>query len=183
MNMKTKDLTQIALLSALICILAPWSVPVGPVPVTLATFAIYTVSAAAGKRKGVVAVLVYLLIGAIGLPVFSNFTGGAQKVLGVTGGYMVGYVPMAFITGWMAERFAGKRWSAPAGMLLGTAVLYAFGTAWFMVVSGNGLAASLAMCVVPFLPGDIIKIVAASLGAAPLRLALGGVEKTGTGKQ
>ena len=103
MNMKTKDLTQIALLSALICILAPWSVPVGPVPVTLATFAIYTVSAAAGKRKGVVAVLVYLLIGAIGLPVFSNFTGGAQKVLGVTGGYMVGYVPMAFITGWMAE--------------------------------------------------------------------------------
>jgi biotin transport system substrate-specific component len=167
--MKTKDLTTTALFAALLCISAPWAVPVGAVPVTLATFAVYLAGATLGWKKGVLAVLVYLLLGTAGLPVFSGFTGGAQKLASVTGGFLIGYLPCAFLTGLLPDRFPGRRWIYPAGMVLGTAALYALGTAWFMLQTHSPAAAALMTCVVPFLPGDAAKIAAASLLAPALR--------------
>ena len=120
-------------------------------------------------KHGLLAVAVYILVGAVGLPVFSGFTGGVQKLFGATGGYIAGYIPCALIAGLLIDRFENKKWIYPAAMVLGTVALYALGTAWFMFVTKNSLAASLAVCVVPFLPGDALKIVAASAIAYPLR--------------
>ena len=119
---------------------------------------------------------IYLLIGLVGVPVFSGFSGGLQKLAGVTGGYLVGYLPCALITGLGAGNLRQpapeRRWQLPLCMVLGTAALYAIGTAWFMLQTKNGLAASMGMCVLPFLPGDAVKIVAATLISAPVRRAL-----------
>ena len=175
MNMKTRDLTIIAVMAALICVAGPLSISIGPIPLSLASFAVYMAGAVLGTKKGTLAVAIYLLLGLVGLPVFSGFSGGFQKLIGVTGGYLVGYLPCALITGLAVKpdsAESGSRWRLPTFMTLGTAVLYLIGTAWFMIQTKNTLAASMGMCVIPFLPGDAVKIVAASLLAKPVRRAL-----------
>jgi len=171
---RVRDMTMAAVFAAILCVLAPWTIPAGPVPLSLATFAVYLTAAVLGWKWGTAAVLVYLLLGAAGAPVFSGLEGGLQKLAGVTGGYLVGYIPCALLTGLFADRFRGRA-AVPLtalGMLLGTAVLYAVGTAWFQFSTGNGLAASLALCVLPFLPGDAVKVAAAAALAVPLRRAV-----------
>ncbi len=161
-----------AIMAAVICVAAPYSVPLpGLVPISLATFAVYLAGALLGGKRGTLAVVVYILLGAVGLPVFSGFAGGFAKLLGVTGGYIIGYVPCALITGIFADKFR-KAWAMPVGMALGTAVLYAFGTVWYMVETGSALGAALMGCVQPFLIGDAIKIVLASALAYPLKSRL-----------
>ncbi len=172
---KTRNMTLIAVMAALICIAGPLTVPLGPIPLSLASFAVYLAGATLGAKSGMAAVAIYLLLGMVGLPVFSGFSGGAQKLAGPTGGYLVGYVLCALVTGLgvkPGETAPANRWKLPLCMALGTLVLYALGTAWFMAQSGNGLAASLALCAVPFLPGDAIKIAVASLLAWPIRRAI-----------
>ena len=163
--MTVKDMTLTAVIAALLCIAGPLSVAAGPVPLSLATFAVYLAGAILGKKWGTAAVGLYLLIGIIGVPVFSGFSGGFQKLAGVTGGYLVGYLPCAFLTGLGAERAKneGRKWVLPAMMVLGTVILYGIGTAWFMIQTGNALGAALGLCVLPFLPGDAAKIAAASI--------------------
>ena len=171
--MKTRDLTMTALMAALICAVGPFSIEIGPVPISLATFAIYLAGAMLGWKRGAAAVALYLLIGAAGVPVFAGFTGGAGLLAGVTGGYLVGYVPCALITGLGVSQTAQRpAWLLPLCMMGGTLVLYAVGTAWFMVQTGNPLAASLGICVLPFLPGDAAKIAAAACIAPPVRRAV-----------
>ena len=170
--MKTKDLTLIAVMAALICIAGPLSIAVGPIPLSLASFAVYMAGAVLGAKKGTAAVGLYLLIGIVGIPVFSGFSGGFQKLAGVTGGYLLGYLPCAFLTGLGAEKAAGKKWFLPVMMAAGTLVLYVIGTVWFMAQTGNALGGALSTCVLPFLPGDAAKIIAASLLAVPVRKAL-----------
>ena len=171
--MKTKDMTMTAMMAALICLAGPMTIAVGPVPLSLATFAVYLAGAILGPRRGTLAVALYLIIGIIGVPVFSGFSGGFQKLAGVTGGYLVGYLPCAFLTGLGMEKAAdNRRLMLPGMMVLGTALLYAVGTLWFMLQTGNGLLSALSLCVVPFLPGDAIKIAAAGLLASPVRRAL-----------
>ena len=179
-GMKVKDMTLTAVTAALICIAGPLTVAAGPVPLSLATFAVYLAGAVSGKKNGTIAVALYLLIGIIGVPVFSGFSGGFQKLAGVTGGYLAGYLPCAFLAGLGAERAEkkGRKWILPAMMVLGTAVLYAVGTAWFMVQTGNALRAALGLCVLPFLPGDAAKILAVTLLAMPVRNALKRVHNT-----
>lgn len=175
MNMKTGEMTAIAVMAALLCVAGPLSIAVGPIPLSLATFAVYLAGAVLGAKRGALAVALYLLLGLVGLPVFSGFAGGFQKLAGVTGGYLVGYLPCAWITGMAVrpgEAGTQKRWKLPAFMGLGTAALYAIGTAWFMLQTKNGLIASLMLCVVPFLVGDAVKIAAASLLAPPIRRAV-----------
>ena len=96
--MKTKDMATTALMAALLCVLAPITIPVGPIPLSLATFAVYMAGAVLGAKRGIAAVALYLLIGMTGIPVFSGFTGGIQRLAGVTGGYLIGYLPCAWIT-------------------------------------------------------------------------------------
>lgn len=166
-----------AIMAAVICVAAPFSVPLpGLVPISLATFAVYLAGALLGGKRAAVAVVIYILLGAIGLPVFSGFAGGFAKLIGVTGGYIIGYIPCALLTGIFAEKFHNKNklWAMPAGMILGTIACYAFGTAWYIIFTGTPLVSALLACVVPFLIGDAIKIVCATAIAAPLHERLNG---------
>ncbi len=167
--MKTKDLVYVSVLAAILCVFSPWAIPIGPVPVSLATFAVYFAAASTGWKRGTAAVTLFLLIGGLGLPVFSGFQGGLHKLIGPTGGYLIGYIPCAFLTGFIADRLEKHRWAYPLGMIAGTAVLYLMGTAWFVYISGNGWLASLSICVIPFLLGDAIKIIVATAAAAAVR--------------
>ena len=97
--MKTKDMTLVAVMAALICVAGPLTVAVGPIPLSLCSFAVYLAGAVLGVKRGALAVALYLLIGAIGVPVFSGFSGGLQKLVGVTGGYLAGYLICAALTG------------------------------------------------------------------------------------
>lgn len=172
--MKTRDMTIVAVMAALLCVAGPLTIAIGPIPLSLCSFAVYLAGAVLGAKRGTLAVALYLLIGLVGVPVFSGFSGGFQKIVGVTGGYLVGYLACAWLTGLGAgqENKKTARWRLPLFMALGTAALYAVGTAWFMLQTKNALIAALGMCVIPFLPGDAIKIAAASLLAAPVRKAL-----------
>ena len=177
--MKVKDMTLTAVMAALVCIAGPLTVPAGPIPLSLATFAVYLAGAVLGKKRGTLAVALYLLIGIIGVPVFSGFSGGFQKLAGVTGGYLVGYLPCAFLSGLGAEMAEerGRIRVLPVMMAAGTVVLYTVGTAWFMIQSGNALGTALSLCVVPFLPGDAVKIAAAVMLTVPVRKAVYSIHK------
>ena len=176
------DLAQIALMSAIFCVLAPIAMPVpfSPVPITFGTLVLYLTGTVLGAKKGAAGVGIYLLIGLAGLPVFSGFTAGFTKLLGPGGGYMLGYLPAVICIGWLTKKETegkGLRQSLKmAGVFACGAVLcYSFGTAWFMVVMDGTytLFQALLICVVPFLPFELCKIVmAAALGMPVKRLLL-----------
>ena len=146
-------------MAAVLCVLAPLSIPIGPVPVTLATLVVYLMGSLLGWKWGTAACLAYLLAGLVGLPVFSGYGGGAGVLLGPTGGYLIGYLPMTFLTGWVADH-TDRRWALLLAMIGGTALCYALGTAWYCTQSGSPLGAALGVCVVPFLPFDLLKMLA-----------------------
>ena len=164
--MKTKQLVRIALMAAVLCVLAPWKIPVGPIPITLASFGVYLAAGVLGPLEGTIAVVVYVRLGAVGVPVFSGFTGGAGCLLGLTGGYILGYIPCAAVSGLLMGRNA-PLWRRALALVAGTAVLYALGTAMYCIQSGKALAAALAACVLPFLPLDAVKIAVCAV-ALPL---------------
>lgn len=158
----------VALLSAALCILAPLAVPLGPVPVSLATLGVYVAAGLLGPWRGAAAVGLYLLLGGIGVPVFAGFTGGFQQLIGVTGGFLWGYLLCAVTAGLLLRiRFSPA--FVPLWLAAGTAVLYAAGAAWYMVQTGLGIGAALLTCVVPFIPGDVVKIAVATALILPLR--------------
>ena len=179
MKLSTRDLVLCAFCAAVTCILAPISVPLaGEVPISLATFAVLLSGILLGGRLGALSQLIYVLLGSVGVPVFAGWTGGIGITLGITGGYIIGYIPMAFVAGLLYYRF-GRNSSGVrkyitmfVSMFLATAVLYLIGTAWFIAQTKMTLAASMAACVIPFLPGDLIKIVAVMLVAPPIEAAL-----------
>ena len=153
MKMSTYDLVLCALCAAVTCVLAPLSVPLaGEVPISLATFAVLLSGILLGGKLGALSQLIYVLLGSVGVPVFAGWTGGLGITLGVTG--VLKYAVM-FVS-----------------MVLATAVLYILGTAWFMAQTKMTLGASLAACVIPFLPGDLIKIAAVMLVAVPIESAV-----------
>ncbi|MDO4614688.1 MAG: biotin transporter BioY [Lachnospiraceae bacterium] len=155
--MNTRKITYTALGAAVICVLAPLAVPVGQVPISMATFAVMLMAALLGKSMGTAAALVYMLLGAAGLPVFASYKAGISVLLGPTGGYVIGYLFLAWCTGFGSEK--GK-WQLVAGMIGGTAILYLFGTVWFVLVTGMDVMGALAVCVIPFLIGDALKMAA-----------------------
>lgn len=180
----TRKLALCALMAAVICVIAPISIPVGPISITGGTLALYLTAYLLGGLLGTVSTLVYLLVGFVGLPVFSNYMGGASRLVGPTGGYLVGYLPMMLLAGFAIEltlrRFGGKGKAGQGiaialqflGMALATAVLYAFGTAWYCVQAGVELQGALEACVFPFIPFDLIKMAIALLIGVPVRRRL-----------
>ena len=180
----TRRLTLCAAVAAVSCVLAPISIPIGPVSITGGTLAIYLTAYLLGGVWGTVSTLVYLLVGMVGLPVFSNYMGGVSRLAGPTGGYLVGYLPMVLLAGtviqWSAHRFDEKGrlgtvltlTAQLAGMAAATAVLYALGTAWYCVQAGVDLQKALAACVFPFIPFDLAKMAAALLVGMPVRRRL-----------
>lgn len=164
-NIKTTNLTLIALMTAVMCILGPLSImiPISPVPITFTNLAIYFTVILLGWKKGTISYLVYLLIGFIGVPVFSFFTGGPAKLLGPTGGYLIGFIFLALIAGYFVDKYPGKVHIYIVGMVLGTIVTYALGTGWLAFQANMTFEAALFAGVIPYLPGDIIKIIIAAI--------------------
>lgn len=153
-------MTTVAVMTAVTCVLAPLSIPIGPVPISFTNLAIYFSLYLLGWKLGTLSYVVYLLIGMFGAPVFSGFTGGMGKLLGPTGGYIVGFIPMAIIGGLAIERFSNRS-AHFTGMALGTLVCYVLGTAWFCFVAKMAVVPALSLAVFPFIPGDVAKIVLA----------------------
>lgn len=154
----TLRLAVTALFAALTAAAAQFSVPVGPVPVSLATFSVYLAGGILGASGGAASQALYLLLGAAGLPIFAGFRGGAAVLAGPTGGYLLGYAACAWVVGALSRRAGRKILTLVLSMILGTAVLYFLGTAWFMFLTKRGFWEALLLCVFPFLPGDAAKI-------------------------
>lgn len=175
--MKVKQLAFTALMAALCCILGPLSVPLGSVPVSLGVLAVYLAAYVLGGKWGSLSVLIYLLLGLAGLPVFSGFAGGPGKMLGPTGGFLIGFLFLAAICGGFVTLSDHRKGLARyglqiTGMILGLAVCYALGTMYFMFVMKTGLIAALAACVLPFLIFDALKMIMALILGNALRRAL-----------
>ncbi len=145
-------------MTALMCVLAPFTIPVGPVPVSLATFGLYLAVLLLGRKKATLVCGLYLLIGFVGLPVYSGFSGGPAKLFGPTGGYLLGYLLLTTIAGWIVDKFPGNRRGCLLGFLLGTVTCYGVGTAWLAYQMSISFTSALMMGVLPFVLGDVIKI-------------------------
>ena len=166
--MKNKKLTTYqmsvtALMAAVMCVLGPLTVPIGAVPISLANFVICLTAWLLGPKFGTLSVAVYLLIGLVGVPVFSGYGAGIAKLAGPTGGYLVGYLLLAFIGGLFIEKSKGQPVVSGIGLVLGDAACYVLGTIWFMILTGADLVSALGWCVLPYLTGDAVKIVLAAV--------------------
>ncbi len=170
--MEKSKLTQtvfIGLFAALIAVCSQIQIP-GAVPFTLQTFAIFLAAGLLGGKRGTISVLIYILLGAIGLPVFAGFKGGIGALFGTTGGYIIGFV-FSMLVMWLFEHFfikekTKKIFLLGISMVTGLIICYTFGTAWFIIVYTNtkepiGIITALSWCVFPFIIPDIIKIVLA----------------------
>lgn len=159
---KTYDMAYIAIFTVLMAVCSWISIP-ATVPFTLQTFGVFVAVGVLGGKRGSMAVLIYILLGAIGIPVFANFSGGFGVILGTTGGYIVGFLFSALVM-WGMEKILGRKPVIQViSMVVGLLVCYAFGTAWFMVVYARqagavGLGTVLGWCVVPFIIPDLVKI-------------------------
>ena len=164
-RLRTRDLTHIALFAVLMAVCAWITIPM-TVPFTLQIFAVFAALATLGGRRGAYAVAVYLLLGAVGLPVGAGFQGGLGWLLGTTGGYIVGFLCIALIYWLMTAKLGESLPVSIAACVLGLAVCYAFGTAWFMVVYARttgpvGVMTALGWCVFPYVVPDLLKLVLA----------------------
>ena len=214
-NNNLYTLTSCALMAAVLCILAPMVVPIGPIPISLASFLLYITAYILGGRSALISCGIYVLLGAAGLPVFSGYAGGLAKLTGPTGGYIIGYLFMVYIAGKLIDKFcrtgqmdnsqhsdkarssaqpeqsvqpgvsaqtgsssqpdaSAKRciFMSIAAMVIGTAVLYLFGTIWFVVLMKCDIPYALSVCVFPFIPLDILKIIAATFIGKAVRTAM-----------
>ena len=155
----TISLVLCALFAALMAVGAWISIPMSSgISVTLQLLAIMTCASLLEPAQAALAVTAYELIGMAGLPVFSNFQAGPGVLLGVTGGYLIGFIPAAFLTSLIIRRRGRELWKQAIAMVLGITVCYAFGSVWFMVSLHRTLGQTLALCVIPYLPFDAIKI-------------------------
>ena len=175
-GLSTMDLVQIGIFAALIAICSWISIPAA-VPFTMQTFAVFMAALVLGGKRGMLAVLDYLLMGAIGVPVFHGFTGGIGIILGSTGGYIVGFILTTMIM-WALEKPARQNTVIRAvSMVAGLLACYALGTAWFMLVyaRANGaisLMTALGWCVFPFVIPDLLKIALAWMVSPLIRRAI-----------
>lgn len=170
---KTVNLVFIAMMTAVVCVLGPIAIqiPVSPVPISLGTLGLYTVIYILGSKRALISCALYLLIGLAGAPVFTGFTGGIAKLFGPTGGYLIGYLPMAALIGFFLKKF-NQKWLQFTGYILGTAVLYAFGTIWLAIMNDIRFIDALWAGVIPFIPGDIAKIIIAMILGPLVRKSL-----------
>ncbi len=175
-KLSVRDMAYIALFAVMMAVCSWISIPY-VVPFTLQTFAVFLAVGVLGGRRGTMAVLVYLLMGAVGLPVFTGFSGGIGHLLGSTGGYIVGFVFTALVM-WGMERIPGSRTVVLAvSMVLGLLVCYAFGTAWFVMVYARttgpvGVWTAVGWCVAPYVVPDLVKLALALVLRRRLRRAI-----------
>lgn len=170
---RTVDLAYIAIGAALIAVCAWISIPL-TVPFTLQTFGVFFVLSALGGKRGTCSILVYILLGAVGIPVFAGFASGIGVLLGNTGGYILGFLLSGLLYTGITGLFGNKLLPEIIALLLGLVLCYAFGTAWFMFVytranGAVGLGTVLSWCVLPFVLPDLIKLALARTIAGRIR--------------
>lgn len=162
MNKKFRiiDLAYIGLSVAILAVCAWISVPVGAIPITMQTMGVCVVAGLFGIKRGTISVLSYLILGAIGVPVFSNFQGGIGYLAGATGGFAIGFLLTAIIIGMAVEKWNNKPIATALSMVIGVIACYCFGSMWFALVYSNSasIGAVVTTCVLPFVVPDIIKI-------------------------
>ena len=164
---KTRDMVYVSMFAVLIAICSWICIPTAP-PFTMQTFGVFVTVSVLGGKRGSLAVFIYLLLGAIGIPVFSGFTGGLGILFGNNGGYIAGFLLAALFMWVMESCFGTKKWILACSMFLGLFICYAFGTCWFMTLYAKnvgevGLLTALGWCVFPFVIPDFIKIILALL--------------------
>ena len=161
-SFRTIDLVYIALGAVLIGVCSWISIPT-TVPFTMQTLAVFFVLSFLGGKRGTISVIIYVLLGAIGAPVFAGFSSGIGVLIGNTGGYIIGFIIMGF-TYWLIIALLGKKiWAEIIAMVVGLILCYSFGTVWFMILYAQangavGLATVLTWCVIPFIIPDVIKM-------------------------
>ena len=166
---KLKLMVYSSIMATLMAIGAYIAIPIGPVPIVLQNLFVMVAALLLGRKWGCISVCVYLLAGAVGLPVFAGGTGGLGKFIGPTGGYLIGFAIAAFIIGAISEKGEGKLLFDIIGMIIGTIVIYAIGVSWLKVVTGMTFTKAIAVGMLPFLIGDVLKIGAAGPIAKALR--------------
>lgn len=167
-----------AMLAALTAVCSQIAVPMPwGVPVNLALFAVYMAGALMGPVWGTVSQLVFVGLAAVGVPVLAGLAGGPAILFGKTGGYILGYLIAALVVGFLSRQWGFSFGKLCVAMLIGCAGCYVLGTLWFMVLTGTGLIQSLVWCVLPYLPGDAVKIVLAALLTLRLRKQMPGYWK------
>jgi biotin transport system substrate-specific component len=181
-----KDINQLrmivfaSLLAALMAAGAYLAIPIGPVPIVMQNMFVFLAGLLLGSRWGLASVAVYLLAGACGLPVFAGGLGGIGRIVGPTGGYLIGYLPAVFIIGYISGRGTVRIGDDVLAMICGTVVLYACGVTWLKILTGMTWTKTLTVGMYPFLIGDAIKIAAAALivkGLRPITRVAGSVSR------
>lgn len=163
-KMSVRDICYAGLFAAVIAVMAQISIPMPMgVPMTMQTFAITLAAVVLGSKLSTISSLIYIIMGAVGLPVLANFSGGFDKFVGPTGGFLISFPLMAFIIGWGAEHRKDFKGAYVLALIVGTLVNYVVGVALFCVVTNGSVAAGITACVLPFIPTAIIKAVLASI--------------------
>ncbi len=175
-KLNVKDISLIALFAAVMAVCAWLTFPVSPVPVTLQTFGVFLTLLLLGGRNGTFSILIYILLGLAGAPVFSGFKGGPSALLGPTGGYITGFIFIGLIFLLCEKLISDSLTAKTVSLLIGLAVCYVFGTLWFTFVF-NGeekvtFYSALSMCVLPFIIPDLLKLIAAVLLSKALKPVL-----------
>lgn len=171
-KIKAYDVVIIALMSALIAVCSFIAIPVGALPVTLQTFAVFVCVGILGKKRGTASVLVYVLLGIAGIPVFSGFQGGLSVLMGATGGYIIGFLPSVFVSGLIIEKTGRKIPFMIASFLAGMAICYICGIVWYIFIYSDGksdFVSAFTLCVLPYIIPDIIKITLAAAVSSAVR--------------
>lgn len=171
-RMDIRQMAVIALMTAVTCVIAPFSLPIGPVPVSLGSFAIYLSVCVLGWKRATISCLIYLLLGLVGVPVFTGWQAGPAKVFGPTGGYLLGYLMVTVAAGLLMELFRHKLWGDIIALILGTALLYGAGSLWLAYQAHMTFMEALWEGVILFIPGDLIKMAAAVLVGSQIRRQL-----------
>jgi biotin transport system substrate-specific component len=158
-----------SLMAALIAAGAYLALPIGPVPIVLQNLFVFLSGLLLGPRWGVASIGVYLMAGALGLPVFAGGVGGIGRFAGPTGGYLLGYLPAVYVIGWISKNSKGRVAVDVLAMVCGSIIIYTCGVSWLKMLSGMTLARTLVVGMYPFILGDVVKIAAAIPIARALR--------------
>ena len=156
---KTQMITLTGLCCALLCIAAPVTVPIpiSPVPISLAPLAVFISSYILTPVQCLSGIVIYIILGAVGLPVFSGFTGGIGIIAGPTGGFILGYMGTALVSSFFVHRYE-KKYLHIFGMIIGICISYFIGTVWFSFQQNVTFLTAVTLCVIPYIAGDLIKI-------------------------
>ena len=178
MKLSLKDMIVCGIFAAVLAVLSQISIvlPFSPIPFTMQTFGLFLIGAILGCKRGFISVMVYILLGAIGIPVFASYSGGPAVLFGKTGGFIIAFPFMALIIGYATEKYRKPAYVMIA-MFLALVLCYAMGTIQFSLILNMSLAKSMAFTVIPYVPLDLVKVVMAALISVQVRrrVALGAI--------